>query len=135
MESYVDKHHAATLGVFSTTPWENHEDYIKPQENGSHYGCLYVLLADEASGGLAVLGEEPFSFTVSPYTQEALTDTAHNFELEPCGDTVLCVDMAQSGLGSNSCGPQLLEKYRLDAGTFSFRVELVPFISNKGENA
>ena len=48
-----------------------------------------------------------FSFSLSPYTQEELTDRRHNYELRPCGDTVLCLDAAMSGIGSNSCGPAL----------------------------
>ena len=48
-----------------------------------------------------------------PYTQEQLADTPHDDELEPCGSTVLCVDFAHAGIGSNSCGPRPMEKYLL----------------------
>ena len=64
----------------------------------------------------------------SAYTQEELTKKPHNFELEKCDSTVLCVDAYQSGIGSNSCGPALAEAYRVPremhfACTFSvFRV-------------
>lgn len=44
MESYCDKHHAASHDYFSSTIWQQHEDYIRPQENGSHYDCDYVQL-------------------------------------------------------------------------------------------
>ena len=50
----------------------------------------------------------------------------HNFELEESGSTVLCLDYAQSGIGSNSCGPDLLEKYRVDEKEFEFRMKLIP---------
>ena len=88
-----------------------HEDYIKPQENGSHYDCSYLRLA---GGGAAftVVGES-FSFSALPYTQEELTSKRHSFELLPCGDTVLCIDGYQAGVGSNSCGPALDEAYRV----------------------
>ena len=46
------------------------------------------------------------------FTQEQLADTPHDDELEPCGSTVLCVDAMLAGIGSNSCGPELMEKYR-----------------------
>ena len=61
-----------------------------------------------------------FCFNASPYTQEELAHKAHNYELRPCGDTVLCIDAAQSGVGSHSCGPELLPAYRLDASEFTF---------------
>ena len=61
-----------------------------------------------AGSELCVTGE--FSFNASHYTQEELTKKRHNFELEKVPETVLCLDFAHSGLGSNSCGPKLLEK-------------------------
>ena len=45
-----------------------------------------------------------------------LTEKKHNFELEKCDATVLCVDAYQSGIGSNSCGPALAECYRVPRG-------------------
>ena len=52
---------------------------------------------------------EPISFNASNYTQEELTNKKHNYELEKLGCTVFCLDYCQSGIGSNSCGPALLE--------------------------
>ena len=59
-------------------------------------------------------------------TQEELAQKAHSFELTPCGDTVLCLDCAQNGIGSESCGPRLLPQYRLDGGCYSFHIRLIP---------
>ncbi len=110
-ESYLDKHRASLLGSFGTTVTGLHEDYLKPQENGSHWGCSELTLSG-GGASLAVLGKE-FSFNASHYTQEELTAKAHNFELEKSGFTVLCIDGAMSGVGSNSCGPQLNERYQV----------------------
>ena len=118
-ESYQDKHRASRLGVYAQSVDAMHEDYIKPQENSSHWGCRYVTLTDGAFA-LTAAAEQPFSFNVSPYTQEELTAKAHNWELEPCGETVLCLDYKMSGVGSNSCGPQLLPQYRLEEESFDF---------------
>lgn len=67
-----------------------------------------------------------FSFNASVYTQEELTEKAHNFELAPSGFTVLCLDYRQDGIGSASCGPELRKEYRLDDEEFVFEVRLVP---------
>jgi beta-galactosidase len=124
-ETYIDKHQAARYGKFSSAVALAHEDYIKPQENGSHWDCDRVSLTDALGNGLeAESNGARFCFNASVYTQEELTARAHNFELTPCGYTVLCLDYAQSGIGSNSCGPGLLEKYRLDAEQFSFGIRL-----------
>ena len=125
MESYCDKHHAASHDYFSSTIWQQHEDYIRPQENGSHYDCDYVQL-DGAGIKLTAVGAKPFCFNASHYTQEELTEKAHNYELHPCDSTVLCLDYAQNGIGSASCGPRLAEQYRLDDASFDFSIRLIP---------
>ena len=101
-------------------------DYIKPQENGCHYDCSYVSV-EENSRGLTAVSEQAFSFNASVYTQEELTARKHNFELKESGCTVLCLDYAQNGIGSNSCGPELSEKYRLDPKKFEFKLTLIPY--------
>ena len=68
----------------------------------------------------------PFSCNVSEYTQEELREKKHPYELTKCGDTVLCLDYKMSGVGSNSCGPELLPQYRLEEGEFTFRLTLLP---------
>lgn len=124
-ESYPDKRRASAYGIYAAPVARLHEDYISPQENGSHCGCDYVTVQ---GGGVrfTAVGESPFSFSASPYTQEELTEKAHNFELVPCGDTVLCLDRAQDGVGSESCGPRLLPRYRLDGGRYDFHIRLIP---------
>ena len=110
-ESYSDKHRASFRHLYTARVDEMHEDYIRPQENGSHCGCEYLRV-----GSLTVTGDA-FSFNASPHTQEELTDRAHNYELRPAGCTVLCIDASQAGVGSNSCGPELLPPYRVPKET------------------
>ncbi len=123
-ESYIDKKHAGSHGVYNTAVVNMHEDYLRPQENGSHTDCDYVELISEELNMFAV-SEKTFSFNASVYTQEELTNKAHSFELQECGSTVLCLDYAQSGIGSNSCGPELSKQYRLDQEEFEFKIKLV----------
>lgn len=129
VESYVDKRRASYHGRFTADVTQLHEDYIRPQENGSHYDCDYVTVTGKESGqttSLTAVSAVPFSFNTSVYTSEELTKKAHNYELEESGCTVFCVDYRQNGIGSNSCGPELLEKYRLDENEFTFTVSLKP---------
>lgn len=125
-ESYIDKHHAASHGMYSGSVEQMHEDYLRPQENGSHFDCSYVT-AEADAYGLTAASEKGFSFNASIYTQEELEGKDHNFELIPSYSTVLCLDYAMSGMGSNSCGPELLSRYRFDEDEFTFRLRLVPF--------
>ena len=127
-ESYIDKHHASWHGAFSASIDEMHEDYIMPQENGSHFDCSYVQIsapgandgADRTSHSIAVTSTVPFSMNASPYTAEELTNAAHNYELPESNKSVLCIDYRQNGIGSNSCGPELDEKYRFDEDEWEF---------------
>ena len=109
-----------------------HEDYIRPQENGSRCGCDYVILSGPW-GRLGAVGESPFSFNASRYTQEELTQKAHNYELKPCKSTVLCLDYRQNGIGSNSCGPVLGDSYRFKEHEFRFRLKLLYSCSDGGQ--
>ena len=124
-ESYRDKRRAGWHGLFDTNLDDLHEDYIKPQENGSHYDCDFVTLSGSGRK-LTAVSEVPFSFNASRYTQEELTSKAHNFELEECGSAVLCLDYAHNGIGSNSCGPQPTKEYTFDDEAFRFTVKLIP---------
>ena len=125
MENYADKRNAAWHGIFKNTVTGLHEDYIRPQENGAHGDCDYAVLESDRMK-LTVVSTEGFSFNASHYTQEELTNKGHNFELEECGSTVLCLDYRQNGIGSASCGPELRDKYRLDDETIDFSIRLIP---------
>lgn len=123
-ESYIDKQRAGWHGLFNAKVTDLHEDYIRPQENGSHTDCDYVSVAGDGKRITAV-SEIPFSFNASKYTQEELAEKRHNYELKESGFTVLCLDYKQNGIGSNSCGPELLDKYRFDEDVFKFMIKLV----------
>ena len=126
-ESYRDKHQAASHGLFRSNVTCMHEDYIRPQENGSHYDCDYVELTN-GQCGIAAVSKNTFSFNASVYTQEELERAPHNYELEESDSIVFCMDYAMNGIGSNSCGPVVLDKYRFDEEAFQFQFELVPFV-------
>ena len=123
-ESYIDKKQASYMSRFATTAKENHEDYIKPQENGSHYGCLEALVADEWGNGIEAVSEKGFNFNISCYTQEELASKMHNFELEEADCTVVCLDYAMSGIGSNSCGPRPKEHHLFNEPKFKYHIRI-----------
>ena len=126
-ESYRDKHQAASHGLYRANVRDLHEDYIRPQENGSHYDCGYVEL-NNSRYGIAAFSESTFSFNASYYTQEELEKKTHNYELAESDSVVLCVDYALNGIGSNSCGPVVLDQYRFNDVLFRFQFTLVPYV-------
>ena len=126
-ESYCDKHQAASHGLYRADVGDLHEDYIRPQENGSHYDCEYVEL-NNSRYGIVASAEKAFSFNASYYTQEELEKKTHNYELAESDSVVLCVDYALNGIGSNSCGPVVLDQYRFNDVLFRFQFTLVPYV-------
>ncbi len=125
-ESYIDKHQASWFGKFTARVDEMHEDYIRPQENGSHYGCEMMSVSD-GNTSLCFTNDDGFSFSASLYTQEELAAKRHNFELEKSGFTVVCADFAMAGVGSAACGPKLADKYRIPLPELFGKLRIKPF--------
>ena len=120
-ESYVDKHIACEYGYYVSSARENYDrEYIRPQESGSHYACKYMAVKDL----FKVTAEQPFSFSVNPYTTKQLCETLHSFELEENDFVNVCIDLAMRGVGSKSCGPDLPPEYEIPKtykNTFTFK--------------
>lgn len=125
-ESYIDKSQSTLKGKYLTTVDELFVPYIMPQENGSHDGTEWVTATNEQGMGLKFTSGRPFSFNASHYTPEDLTLAKHHYELVRRDETILHLDYKMSGVGSNSCGPELLEVYRLDEKQFCFELTILP---------
>lgn len=125
-ESYIDKRRSVKRGVYRTTVDGMFEPYIRPQENGSRYETEWAVVANALGMGLRLSSPDGFSFQASHYDAHDLTKAAHTNELKPRPQTIVNADYKMSGIGSNSCGPELLEAYRFDEKKFSFALNLEP---------
>ena len=125
-ESYIDKHRSTWKGRFSAKVSALHTDYLMPQENGSHFATEWASIANSEGIGLLFLGMDEFSFNASHYTPEDLTTAQHPHELSPRAETIVHIDGMMSGVGSNSCGPELLPQYRLSQTEIDFSVRILP---------
>jgi len=110
-ESYIDKRWACDKDVFENTVDGMFTHYIKPQENGSHYGTQFMEITD-GSKTIRVQNRDGFSFNASPYPTEVIERAMHDEELPVSRGTYLYTDFFMSGIGSNSCGPLPTYKYR-----------------------
>ncbi len=125
-ESYIDKRQSVKRGRFLSAVDELLEPYIMPQENGSRFGTEWAIVSNELGMGLRFEGPEAFSFNAAHYTPEDLTLAAHHYELVKRKETIVHLDFCMSGVGSNSCGPELAEKYRLREKHFHFELSVMP---------
>lgn len=123
MSSYQDKGVATYLDMFETTVTQNGDVHIKPQETGSHNQTSFMNITNNEQT-ISISSEDTFSFNVSHYSLKQLTETKHVDELKVEDKTYLYIDYAQSGIGSNSCGPKLSEKYRLNRQNIAFNFDL-----------
>ena len=116
-ECYPDIKVFAPVGLYHKTVEENHEPYARPQENGAHADTRAFALTDALGSGVLFVSEQAaedgFSFTVHDYTDQALDAAKHTPEIEGSDTTVVSLDWRQGGIGSNSCGPEPMEKYKL----------------------
>ena len=111
-ESYIDKRFACSRDYYETTVSENFEHYVKPQENGSHFGTTYAKI-DNGKMTVELASESGISFNLSPYDVKALEKCAHDDELPKSERNYLYADFYMSGIGSASCGPALNPRFRV----------------------
>ena len=119
---YIDFEEHAKYGVYHSTVTEEYEPMIKPQECGNHIGARYVVLSSE-DASVRFEGES-FEFSALHFSAEALTDAAHRHELVPDENVHLLINYKVGGIGTNSCGPKLPQKYIFldDRFDFTFRI-------------
>lgn len=120
-ESYCDMHHLDRVGCFESTAAESYVNYVRPQEHGNHFGVKRLLV-----GRLEFTAERDFECCVSQYSTAALNAAEHTNELKSDGLTHIRVDYKCSGIGSDSCGSQLDEKYRLKEKHIEFTLNIKP---------
>ncbi|MBQ3571367.1 MAG: hypothetical protein IJA15_00910 [Clostridia bacterium] len=111
-ESYIDKHRASDYGNYNSTVDKEYFHWVKPQETGSHYATTELKLAN----GMQITAEKPFSFSVLPYSTNQIKNAKHDFELPKSDAVYVNLDLAMSGIGTFSCGPELAEQYRAPRG-------------------
>ena len=108
-ESYIDRRISCIKDVYADTVSNMEVNYVKPQENGSHYGTEWLEIDD---GKDSVRVEGAVSFSALPHGTKDYCSVLHDWELPARRSTHLCIDYFMAGIGSNSCGPELDEKFR-----------------------
>ena len=119
-ESYRDMKHAGEIGLYESCAEREYVNYIRPQEHGNHTDAKMLKIGDMC------IESDNFEFKVSKYSTKALAAAQHTDELVTDGKTHLRIDYKVSGVGSNSCGPQLEEEYRLSEKKINFTFTIKP---------
>ena len=127
LESYCDMRHGSTVGLYESSAQREYVPYVRPQEHGNHVDVKLLEI-----GAMRFESEKAFEINVSSYAVDALDRAEHTDELVSDGKTHLRVDYKCSGLGSNSCGPELMEQYRLAEKDIAFRFRVSPRSAKRG---
>jgi len=123
-ESYSDRKDSVKLGLWSGKVADQYHAYVRPQEYGNKTDVRWAAVTNAQGSGLIVEGAPLVNVSVHEYSLQNLTDARHTTDLVKGGLTHLYVDLAQCGLGSQSCGPGPLEKYLLKPQEYAFTVVL-----------
>lgn len=118
--TYCDLNRHAAYGMWESTAANEYVWMVMPQEHGNHIGVRYL----EFDNGMKVVADTPFESNISLYSTKVLMDALHIDELKTDGKTHVRIDYKNSGVGSNSCGPSLIEKYRLYANNVNFKFSI-----------
>ena len=120
IESYCDMHHWAPVSLYESSARQEYVPYVMPQEHGNHNGVKMLRI-----GNMVFTAEQDFECNVSNYTVDNLFEAMHTDELVEDGNVHLRVDYKVSGIGSNSCGPALSRKHRLEEKEICFRYSMM----------
>ena len=119
-EAYTDSMTAQRVGFYKMSVKDLWTDYLTPQENGNRHDVRRMSLCNLKTAGFLAKGDRTFDFSVHPCTLENLTEAKHPQDIVEDDYMNVYMDFAQSGLGTNSCGPRPAEKYLLRHGDYSF---------------
>ena len=121
-ETYPDRRWAP-LGAWESDLQQMQTAYLRPQENGGRSDVHWMSLRADGESWL-VEHHAPCQMSVSSYGDAQLADAAHLDELRDEATVTVHVDARHRGLGTASCGPDILPQYRIPTGahTWSWRL-------------
>ena len=118
-ENYVDRCSGSFFGRYRSTVTGQYVDYIRPQDNGYKCEVRWAAFTDRDGAGVKVSGSVPLYLQALHYTWEDLEFARHRDRQQriwnakpPRAEVCLNLDIRQTGLGGNSCGPEPEARYR-----------------------
>ncbi|CAG6396326.1 DUF4981 domain-containing protein [Streptomyces cocklensis] len=125
-EAYPDSRTAARIGRWHASVEQLQTPYVRPQENGARPDVRWAELRRPDGSGLRIEGAPAFWMTARRWSTEALDAAQHTYDLVRGGTLWVHLDHALHGLGSASCGPEVLPGQRLEAAPAAFSFTFVP---------
>ena len=132
-EAYPDRHKGQRYGKFDTTVTDNFVPYVRPIENGAHFGTRYGAVSNANGKGMifAPVSKETFIFNASHFTPHMLEKTAHNDELVPLKETAVYVDYNLDIRGDRGIYEELEPERKWDFEPIDFKIAFKPVTSDE----
>ncbi|MDH5918553.1 beta-galactosidase [Vibrio splendidus] len=117
-ENYPDRLAAARFGLHTQTLDQMHTPYIFPTDSGLRCGTKNLNV-----GNIGIKGD--FSFSVSQYSQQQLTDAKHTNDLTREEKIYVRVDNQHMGVGGDdSWSPSVHQEFQLTDNQYRYQVTL-----------
>jgi hypothetical protein len=125
-ECYADRMDSAFVDRYTAETAELFHPYLMPQENGNRTDVRWLEIIGHHKPTIRIQGRPTFNFSIHHCSLENLTQAQHTNEVIWEADPYLYIDFAQTGLGSNACGPDTLPEYRLAPNPYQFSFLIYP---------
>lgn len=134
-ENYRDRNRGSVVARHRSTVTAQYVPYILPQEHGNKTEVRWLELHDGGRAGVRFTPAKPMEASASHFTAHDLYVAKHTTDLTPRPEIHVNLDYAQRGLGTASCGPDTLERYRIQPGRYALSLAVSPrSAGNRGEN-
>jgi evolved beta-galactosidase subunit alpha len=137
-ENYADSREAAYLDLWDTNVSDMFVDYSFPQDNANHMETKWFSIEDKDGTGLFVKAKDTIEFSAWEFTKEEIDSAKHQNELKQLLNnkdrnkiTTLNIDHRVSGLGSNSCGHEVLGEHEVTLKDFNYEFTMLPINTKK----
>ena len=124
-ENYPDRNASAMLGIWEGGPDE--QPYLVPQEFGLRTDVRWLTATDPGTGDavrIDVLEPNALHMSATNVRDHDLFAAVNQADVEPLDELVVHLDVAHRGVGTASCGPDVLPQYQVAAGEYSFAYRL-----------
>ncbi len=137
-DSYRDRKEAALIGLHHSRVSDEWTNYVLPQEQGNKEEVRWMAITDDAGQGLLVVASEPIPMSAGHWRPEdnytnGRNRKKHPYEVKFCDQTILNIDAYNRALGNASCGPDVLDEYRIRAAKTNLSFLLLPIAASQSD--
>lgn len=122
-ETYVDRMSAGRISRNTVKPVDDFYVYNKPSAAGNH---TQVRWFDLDGADVRIASDKLFQFSAYPYADADIERAQHISDLTPGNFLTVHLDAEQTGVGTATCGPDVLPKYYLPIVPTHFTFRFIP---------